>query len=187
MSLVPRVRHPDLVHFIKKLTPRGVKCLLHDSGGRNHFTSKVQDSDQPNLFCSKSEPATGLWVWDAKKCLISHSMTRPQGQAPSGTFKKTSCWDVGSGSSTGRGWSSKEKEHWKAGRNGWVCANFHRVQDGWVSQVSCPYSSEQILLMFSNPFIVLQSYYFSFSVSLARLACFPLRYFMSPPIQALGL
>ena len=44
MSIVPRLRNPNLVHFIKKPNQTAIKWLLRGSGGRNHLTSKVWDS-----------------------------------------------------------------------------------------------------------------------------------------------
>ena len=46
MSIVPRLRNPDLVHFIKTVNQRAIKWLLRGSGVRNHLTSKVWDSDR---------------------------------------------------------------------------------------------------------------------------------------------
>ena len=91
--------------------------------------------------------------------------------------KKTSCWNLGSGSSTGRGWSPKEKKHWKSLRNGWVCANFHQIYRLSYLLKSAFHTLENrfCFLCFQIGLLVLQSRYFLFSVALAGLARFPLR------------
>lgn len=78
---------PDLINSIKQVNPREIKWLVHDRAGRNPLTLKSKILISP--ICSALR-FNLLQVWDIKKGLVSQSMTRPQAQAPSGTFSTAS-------------------------------------------------------------------------------------------------